>query len=216
MVSPPTPPVWEIHKVPEPPAPSALMCEPSHIFKFNDVLWRIHRTTGPYALPWNELRHYGPVPGMRFDPHDPPPASQTAGVCYTACNLTTCIAEMYQEFRTVNATRGDAHLTSWQPVRDLELLDLTGRWPVLNGASATLMMGWKEISQKWARAIRIAWPDLDGIYSRSAVTNDPTCVLFTPAKSSFPGSPLQSTALSAPLLFSQVTSVAKSINYAVI
>ena len=59
------------------------------------VLWRIHATAGEHVMPWNRLRHFGPLDG-RFDPHAPPPHEQVAGVLYLALDVPTCVAEVYQ------------------------------------------------------------------------------------------------------------------------
>jgi hypothetical protein len=59
------------------------------------VLWRIHATTGEHVVPWNQVRHFGPLSGCRFDPHEPPPHEQPAGVLYLALDVASCVAEVY-------------------------------------------------------------------------------------------------------------------------
>lgn len=83
----------------------------------------------------------GPGRRMRFDPHLPPPRVQDRGVCYTAFDLPTAIAEVFQETRAVNLRRGAPWLTAWLPSRPLRLLDLTGLWPLRNGASHAINTG---------------------------------------------------------------------------
>lgn len=62
-------------KVPPTPPATFILDHPSHTLTFRGALWRVFRTAGPHALAWNELRHYGPIPGMRFDPQPPPPST---------------------------------------------------------------------------------------------------------------------------------------------
>lgn len=69
------------------------------------VLWRVHDTVGAHILPWNELRRFGPT-SSRFDPQDPPPHLQSRGVTYLAADLSTALAERFQDTRVINRRRG--------------------------------------------------------------------------------------------------------------
>jgi hypothetical protein len=167
-----------------------------HLRLFDAPLWRVFRTEGPHALEWNELRHFGPVPGMRFDPHpaavgaaavrDPDPAMPAAamhpdcGVMYAAAQPVTALAEVYQRTRVIDRGMGGATIVAWQPARALRLLDLTGDWPVLNGAAAALMMAVTPATQVWARAIVERLGDeIDGLYHQSSIDNRPVVTLFS-------------------------------------
>jgi hypothetical protein len=56
------------------------------------LMVRIHGAVGPYALPWHQLRHYGPT-RRRFDPHpEPSVVHPDFAVMYTAANLDTAVA----------------------------------------------------------------------------------------------------------------------------
>lgn len=82
------------------------------------------------------MRSYGPLRDMRFDPHpDGPPRASEEGVLYTAGDIATALAEIYQRTRIIDTTTGTPYLTGWRPTRLLRLLDLTGDWPVRAGAS---------------------------------------------------------------------------------
>lgn len=170
-------------KVPATP-PAAFVVDPGHIRTFEGSLWRVFRTEGAHALGWNELRQYGPVPGMRFDPH-PPPAGRHpgVGVMYTSTRPVTAIGEAYQATRVIDRRMGGATIASWVPSRPLVLLDLTSNWPVLNGAAAAMMMDDKASTQAWARAIFERHGDvLDGLYHQSAINAEPLVTLFSRAE----------------------------------
>jgi hypothetical protein len=199
-------------KVASPPAASTLVLESHHLRHLNTTLWRIHFTAGKHVISWNDLRYFGPV-GSRFDPHDPPPSLQAKGVSYAALGLTTALAEVFQNTRTISRHRDSPFLTAWAPTRPLKLLDLSGNWPILNGGASVLMMVSRALCRSWARVIHSTWPDVDGLYSRSTMNNEPTCALFTEAANSFPSAPIWSVPLSAPGVYSQLKSAAREINY---
>lgn len=159
------------------------------------MLWRVHRTSGEHVVPWNRLRHWGPSALSRFDPHQLPPHQQQAGVSYTALDIPTALAEVFQRSRYVDSRRGHPYVTAWSPVRALTLLDLTGDWPLRNGASYTLNTGRRDHCRAWARAIGQALPDLDGLWHHSAMTGSALVTLFVGSTDSFPTHP----ALSLPL-----------------
>ena len=71
-----------------------------------EALWRLHRTHGEHVRAWNVMRRHGPVASGRFDPHEPPPREQTAGVLYAAGSTQTCVAEVFHTTRMLNRWRG--------------------------------------------------------------------------------------------------------------
>ena len=83
-------------KVPPTPPTEFILSDPSHVRTFEGSLWRVFRTEGPHAVAWNELRHYGPIPDMRFDPQ-PPPADTypNIGIMYAATRPYTALGEAY-------------------------------------------------------------------------------------------------------------------------
>lgn len=168
-------------KLPQTP-PLSFTTEARHlrVVGTDEVLWRIYRSVGPHALGWDELRHWGPAPAMRWDPQTPPAAHDPGvGVLYAAGDATTAFGEVYQGPRKINRSEGGATLVGWQPSRELTLLDLTSNWPVRNGASASMMMGEKRSTQAWARQIfNVMGEDIDGLYAQSSITNRPVITLF--------------------------------------
>jgi len=169
-----------VPKVPATP-PAKFTLNTEHVRTFQDPLWRVFRTEGPHALAWNELRHYGPAKGMRFDPQ-PPPAQiyPDIGVMYAATRSFTALGEVFQATRVIDRSMGGATIAAWVPSRSLDLLDLTSNWPVLNGAAAAMMMGSKANTQAWARAIHEQYGDgIDGLYHQSSINNEPMITLFS-------------------------------------
>lgn len=202
-------------KVPATP-PADLSREPRDVLSVRPVLWRIHRTRGSHVLPWNGFRTFGPLPSGRFDPHAPPPADQPGnGILYAALSLTTAVAEVFQTTRRVDTDSGAPCLTSWTPSRQLRLLDLTGDWALRNGAAHALAAAPRPTCRTWSRAVRTAWPDLDGLWSHSTMTGEPVVALYEPARSAVPDSPLFSRPLDHPVVWSIVAACAAEIRYAV-
>ena len=188
-------------KLGRPPGPDELHDEAEDwaSLPVSSVLWRLHRTAGEHLVAWDRLRHWGPSAAC-FDPHKPPPSEQEAGVSYASFDVPTCLAEAYQVRRVVNTAFEVPYLTAWSPRRRLRLLDLTGLWPVRNGASHAINTGRHDLCREWARAIYKRWPGIDGVYYSSAMTGRPCVALWTAASDSFPDRPSFSHALAAPLI----------------
>lgn len=188
---------------------------------FRDPLWRVFRTTGRHPVRWNELRRFGPVPGMRFDPH-PPPARlhRDIGVLYAATRPVTAFAEVFESTRVIDRRAGGATIASWTPTRTLELLDLTSKWPVRNGAAASLqMMDEKSVTQAWARRIfEQLGHSVDGLHHLSSVTNEPVVTLFprVEAVHAFPVRPDFVTMLDAPAADVLVAQAVARLGYGVV
>ena len=205
-------------KLPLPPNPKELEFQPEHlrVVTVETVLWRVHRTSGEHIVPWNQLRHWGPAPTMRFDPHDPPARVQDRGVSYAALSVPTALAEVFQRTRMINTRRGSPYLTAWSPARGLTLLDLTGTWPIQAGASYAINSGRRDHCRAWARAIHTVRPDLDGLWHHSSMTGGDAVTLFTHAADSFPDRPRLSLPLDHPGLRSHLLAAASQIAYRVV
>jgi hypothetical protein len=177
-------------------------------------LWRLHRTVGEHVLGWNAPRHYGPVPGGRFDPHHPPPRHQEAAVLYAAQTAQTCLAEVFQTRRAINRWRGSPYLTLFRPTRTLELLDLRGPWPTRAGASQAIASGRRDIARSWARSIRSAFPNVDGVAYASSMDGGGTAfALFERASDGLPARPDGSWPLSHPELGDALARAARTLGY---
>jgi hypothetical protein len=165
------------------------------------------------VLRWDELRRFGPVPGGRFDPHRPPPAEQAEGVQYVALDLATAVAEHFQATRVVDRRRRNPVLIGWRPARALRLCDLSGTWPLRAGASHVINTGPRNRCQEWARALRAAFPDLDGLWYSSSMTGEPCVVLFSPSADAFPSAPELSQLLAHPGLAPWLAAACRRTGY---
>lgn len=179
------------------------------------VLWRVHRSGGPHATAWSRLRHYGPVATGRFDPHEPPPApDQTEGVLYLAVTPRTALAEAYQLTRLLDRHTDAPHLVGLRLARTVQLLDLSRAWPTRAGASQALNSGRRDHARAWARAIRAAFPWLDGVWYPSSMDGGSFCLaLWAPAADALPAHPVLSRALADPALADRLAAAAAGLGY---
>jgi hypothetical protein len=170
-------------KFPRVPAGPLRFDPGSDVRVWRGPLWSIFATVGPHALAWNELRHFGPATGMRFDPHPLPPGVHDVGVMYCATGPVTAFAEVFQASRRISRSELGRTLVSFTPARDLQLLDLTANWPVKNGGAASMQMGPKRHTQNWAREIQSQLGDrIDGLWHYSSLTSEPMVTLFSRAE----------------------------------
>jgi hypothetical protein len=183
------------------------------------ALARIYLASGRHPTGWNSFRTVGPVATGRFDPH---PATESAvpadapgcGVLYAAVELQTCVAESYQATRVVDRRAGRPWLVVVRPARVLRLLDLTGVWPTRAGASQAISSGDRARSRAWARAIREAFPDLDGLWYRSSMDRGrPAICLWEPARDAIPAQPWAHLPLDAPGLTLPLARACRALGY---
>lgn len=178
-------------------------------------LWRVMRTSGPHALPWNHPRAWGPVQHSRWDPHHEPPSSQPGrAVLYTALDVRTAVAEVFQVERFLDVHTDDPFLVGFTPTRPLQLLDLTSTWLLRAGSTTSQSSAPRRACRAWAQAIRSAYPDLDGLWVSSTMTATPVVVLYTPAVTALPDSPEFSRPLASGDTRVVVREAAREIGYA--
>jgi hypothetical protein len=180
------------------------------------VGWRVHRTAGEHVLAWNAFREHGPH--LRFDPHPAPIGPHPGvGVWYAATTPFAASAEAFQSGRVIDRSRGQPYLTGLRFGRDLRLLDLAadsgGSWPTRAGGTFAMSTTPHSITQRWARRIAEAFPDLDGLRYNSRFTGQPCIALFTPARDAMPERPLLSLPLSHPGLAAAIASAANRLGY---
>lgn len=179
----------------QPPLPLTL--QPGEVRLCRDPLFRIHSTAGAHPMQWNDLREFGPMASMRWDPQPSPAGVHPGvGVAYVGTDVTTAFAEVFQSRRAINLTPHRA-LSAWIPERHLRLLDLTGLWPIKHGASASLHAAPKSTCRNWARSIHEQLGEqIDGLYAPSTMTLTPMVVLYSGSATAFPVAPSFSRPLS--------------------
>lgn len=204
-------------KIPRTPALPLPAPAPGEIVSWNSPLLRVLRTAGAHLTPWDQLRHAGPIPNTRWEPHPSGPITTHPGhgVSYQAVDLRTAVAEVFQSSRRIDPYSGSPAVVHWLPLRTLQLLDLTSlsSWSLRAGASHALNAAPRPTCSAWARAIHHHLPGIDGLRATSTMTGKDIVVLFTPAANAFPSTPDASYLLSSDLGLLLLASIAPSIGY---
>ncbi|HPO18427.1 MAG TPA: RES domain-containing protein [Rubrivivax sp.] len=169
-----------------------------------DTLARIYCASGAHPVARNAFRAWGPAHNARFDHHLPDasgaPCLPSPKVFYGAQRAITCLAEVFQATRVVNRVDDDPFVCVFSPVRDLKLLDLTGRFATRMGASLAIHSGPRGRARAWARALYEAF-DHDGLlYLSSMDAGAPAIALNERAENAMPTAPLSNQPLADPLL----------------
>jgi hypothetical protein len=185
----------------------------------SETWWRVHRTEGTHVLAWNAFRHYGPV--LRFDPHPPPPAEHPdRTVWYGACDPGVALAEAFQIDRTIDRRSGLPYLTGLQFDRPLSVLDLAadsvGAWIIRAGGTFAISTAPHAVTQRWARAIVEAFPNLDGVRYNSRFAGGACLALFSPAHSAMRKRPVLSLPLTHPDLGGRLAAAARRLDYHIV
>jgi len=81
------------------------------------------------------------------------------------------------------------------------------------GASHVINTGRRDVCRAWARALRAAWPDADGLRHTSSMTGHPGVTLWTPAANSFPARPDFSELLAHPGLATWLAAACRTVGY---
>jgi len=182
-------------------------------------LTRIFTAHGNHPQEWHSFRHAGPLAHGRFDPHTPHKGEMVTedpdGVLYLSLTVRTSVAEVFQATSTVDRTTRGPELAVFRPVRTLRLLDLTGLWPTRVGTSQEISSGPKKTTQAWARAIRAAFSDLDGLWYRSSMDSGApaVCLWEPPAAAALPQTPDVLLSLDHPGLDVPLGRVCRELNY---
>jgi len=185
----------------------------------DEIWWRIHRTEGAHVLAWNAFRTFGPL--LRFDPHSLPRGDDPAhGVWYGSSTPQAALGEAFQIDRTIDRERDRPYLTGLSFTRSPAVLDLAtdsaGAWATRTGGTFAVSTAPHAVTQRWARRIVDAFPDLDGLRYNSRFAGSPCLALFAPAATAMPTRPAMSLPLSHPDLATRIAGAAKRLGYAVV
>ena len=206
-------------KFPEPPAAGRLaqIAPDLTMLPAGTELWRLYFRAGRHPATWNEFRRYGPVRSARFDHHLPPPRVQERATLYAAVAGPTCIAEVFQDTRTIDRASRQPWLVGFTLVADLVLLDLGGLWPTAAGASMAINSGPRPRAQRWSQAIYAAYPRVQGLwYPSSMHANAPAVALYERATDALAARPFFHRPLTDPALLTALRRVALQIGYGLI
>ncbi|BDU76507.1 RES family NAD+ phosphorylase [Mesoterricola sediminis] len=205
-------------KFPEPPTPGelALLGPDVQILPAGSTVWRIYFLGGSHPTSWGQFRAWGPTES-RFDHHIPPASLQAREILYGAVGprgAITALADVFQETRIVDRSFNNPCLASFETIRDLRLLDLTGTWPTKAGASAAIASGPKARARRWSQAIFAAFPSLDGLlYGSSMHANAPCVALYERAAVAMPASPSTNRMLADPILLTALRNACADLNF---
>lgn len=188
-----------------------------HVLPRGARIWRVYFRGGLHPTAWNTFRDFGPT-GSRFDHHDAPPGVHPVkAILYGADLGPTCLAEVFQDTRTIDLRRDDPAIAVFELTDDLSLLDVTGAWPIRAGGSMAIGTGDRRRARDWSRAIYDAYPHLVGIrYGSSMDANRPAFALYERASGAIPASPLLDLPLSAPGLARLISNAAARFGYGVV
>ena len=206
-------------KFPEPPPVTTLAGIPARILVLHagSELWRVYFRGGRHPVTWDTFRAYGPVATARFDHHDPPPHVQDRAILYTAAHGPTCVAEVFQDTRVIDRTRRDPWLAAFALAEDVTLLDLTGTWPTMTGASMAISSGPRPRARRWSRAIYDAYPHVQGLwYPSSMYANRPAVALYERAQRALPRVPAFHAPLTHPGLLMPLRHIALTVGYGLV
>ncbi len=205
-------------KLPNPPADLASI--PPDLFRLpaGTELWRLYKRGGRHPVTWNTFRTFGPLQTARFDHHLPDeygaPRLQDRGIYYAAIEIATCLAEFFQDTRTIDREFEAVTLAGFELRLAVDLLNLTETWPTRVGSSMVLNSGPRSRSRLWSRALYEAYPSVQGLYYPSSMhANRPAIAFYERAASALPMVPKVHRPLSDPALLADLDRSAQRLGY---
>lgn len=133
---------------------------------------------------------------------------------YVAENGTTCLAEVFQDARTINRTRGQPWLVGFRTQRAIALLDMCGNWPTQAGGSQAICTGDRRRARRWSQAIFEAYPTIAGIIYPSKMHGGNVSLAHDErSATALPEAPEFNRALADEELAAMLKNTAKALNY---
>lgn len=207
-------------KLPAPPAAADLarIAPDLRTLPAGATLWRVYKRGGRHPVLWNTFRAFGPLRTARFDHHlpgeDGAPRPQERKIYYAAAEIATCLAEFFQDTRTISRDGEEVSLVGFELGAEVTLLDLTGTWPTRAGASMALSSGPRSRARPWSRAIYEAYPGVQGLYYASSMhAHRPAIALYERAAAALPRTPIFHRPLSDSALLSDLDRAARQLGY---
>ncbi|UXN26553.1 RES family NAD+ phosphorylase [Curtobacterium flaccumfaciens] len=197
--------------------PAVLTADDEHWKNWSGPAWRIHKQQKGRP-DWNQLRHFGPASGQRFDPQElPEEDGKPEGVQYVASSMLAAIGEVFQTNRTIPLHDSTRLAVAWEPIRPLRLLDVRTTFGNANKASAVFSSARKDVTRAWARLAHLQWPDMDGIIYSAKKTGLPCAALFTHAEVApvWPTLPSFSRSLTDPAIRDELLEIAETLRWEV-
>jgi hypothetical protein len=176
---------------------------------------RVYFRAGKHPASWNGFRHHGPTTS-RFDHHTEPSRAQQRGILYATTGddaFVTAMAELFQYTRLIDLKRGEPWLVVFDLAQPIHLLDTTGHWPVRAGGNMAINSGPRSQARKWSRAIYDGYPDAEGVWYSSSLTNGSCAALYERARRALPPRPAFNEALQSAKLLPGVLECAARLNY---
>lgn len=212
--------------LPRPPGVPSLTAIPPavHLLPAGSEIVRIWFSGSRYASGFAQFRDFGPT-FSRFDHHLPDgagrPTNGPRAILYAIDAtadphaFTSALAEVFQDTRTIDLRAGAPRLTIFRTTRDLSLLDLTAHWATRAGASASLSSGPRAITKEWSRNFYTAYPNMDGLRYRSAMSGGSSLslALYERGRSAMPTAPFFDRALEHTALRSELVRAARLLGY---
>ena len=142
---------------------------------------------------------------------------QPHGIMYLAEQVDTCVAECFQHKRSINRTRDEPWLVGFETCASLDLLDMTGLWPTVAGASMNINSGDRHIARAWSRVVYDAYIWTHGIwYGSSMYQNSGSIALYERGRHAIPATYGVHIALADDALLGDLVRIADDINYKLI
>lgn len=191
------------------------------VFPAGTRMWRLYFYGGEHPSLWNLFRSFGPVKTARFDHHMAPARDQDRGIMYGAPEsreaMITCVAEVFQDTRTIDANRNSPWIASLRTTEEIRLLDVTSAWTTRAGGNQAICSGDRGVAREWSRAIYARYLDIDGIaYVSSTYGPGRAAALFERAGTKLAGRPAVNRPLNDPGLRDFLRRTAHKLNYALL